>query len=161
MVNSIYAKAYKEVLEIIKYFSKEDYAKIPEEVIKFYEQNMDAGYSFKINLQKDLLGQNISQEASAVLLNLFYDYIATDEQKNKIKNILNLKLQQEEFEKRKKYNPNDLFKKSETYRCIKNKISENDSNIKLNNRKQLFWLKFKEFILPPLFRKLFTSKLYH
>ena len=65
-----------EVLEIIKYFSKEDYAKIPEEVIKFYEQNMDVGYSFKINLQKDLLGQNISQEASAVLLNLFYDYIA-------------------------------------------------------------------------------------
>ena len=31
MVNSTYAKAYTEVLEIIKYFSEEEYAKIPIE----------------------------------------------------------------------------------------------------------------------------------
>lgn len=33
IVNSTYAKAYTEVLEIIKYFSKEDYNKIPSKKI--------------------------------------------------------------------------------------------------------------------------------
>ena len=34
MINSTYAKVYREVLEIIKYFSKKDFDKIPEEKIK-------------------------------------------------------------------------------------------------------------------------------
>ena len=37
MINSRYAKAYTEVLEIIKYFPKEEFAKIPEEKIEFYK----------------------------------------------------------------------------------------------------------------------------
>ena len=49
MINIAYAKAYTEVLEIIKYFPKEEYAKIPEEKIEFYKNNMDKDYNFKIN----------------------------------------------------------------------------------------------------------------
>ena len=49
MNNSNYAKAYKEVLEIIKYFPKEEYNKIPNEKILFYQENMDKEYKFIIN----------------------------------------------------------------------------------------------------------------
>ena len=35
MTNS-YAKAYKEVLEILSHFSAEEYSKIPQEKINFY-----------------------------------------------------------------------------------------------------------------------------
>lgn len=35
MINSKYAKAYTEVLEIIKYFPQEEYDKIPKEKIAF------------------------------------------------------------------------------------------------------------------------------
>ena len=38
MVNSKYAKAYTEVLEIISYFPQEAYNKIPSEKINFYKQ---------------------------------------------------------------------------------------------------------------------------
>ena len=44
MVNSKYAKAYTEVLEIISYFPQEAYNKIPSEKINFYKQNMDKNY---------------------------------------------------------------------------------------------------------------------
>ena len=41
MINNTYAKAYTEVLEIIKYFPKEEYSKIPLKKIEFYKNNMD------------------------------------------------------------------------------------------------------------------------
>ena len=88
MINIAYAKAYTEVLEIIKYFPKEEYAKIPEEKIEFYKNNMDKDYNFKINPEIDLSEQSISPEANAIMINLFTDYYATEEQKIKIKNIL-------------------------------------------------------------------------
>lgn len=77
MVNSTYAKAYREVLEIIKHFSEEEYAKIPIEKIEFYKNNMDRNYNFTINPKIDLEKQSISKEANAIIVNLFRDYYAT------------------------------------------------------------------------------------
>ena len=92
MVNSKYAKAYTEVLEII-YFPQEAYNKIPSEKINFYKQNMDKNYIFRINPQIDLSEQNISAEANAIIVNLYTNYLATQEEKNKIKQILYLNQQ--------------------------------------------------------------------
>ena len=66
MINNTYAKAYTEILEIIKHFSEEDYSKIPEEKIEFYKKNMDVNYKFTINPEIDLSEQNISKEANAI-----------------------------------------------------------------------------------------------
>ena len=49
MMSNNYAKAYKELLEIIKHFPLEEYNKIPKEKIKFYEENMDKNYHCTIN----------------------------------------------------------------------------------------------------------------
>ena len=38
MINNIYAKAYKEVIEIIKYFPEKEYNKIPKEKIEYYKK---------------------------------------------------------------------------------------------------------------------------
>ena len=54
MINNIYAKAYTEVLEVLKYFPEEEYKKIPIEKINFYKRNMDKNYKFTINPEKDL-----------------------------------------------------------------------------------------------------------
>lgn len=109
MINSTYAKAYTEVLEIIKHFPEEEYAKIPVEKIEFYKNNMDKDYIFTINPEIDLDKQNISKEAKAIIVNLFRDYYATEEQKVKIKEILDLNQKKEEQEKREKYNPDYIF----------------------------------------------------
>ena len=111
MMSNNYAKAYKELLEIIKHFPLEEYNKIPKEKIKFYEENMDKNYNFTINPEIDLKVQNVSKEAGAILVTLFRDYFATEEQKQKIEELIILNEKKSEITKRKKYNPNNLFKK--------------------------------------------------
>lgn len=144
MVNSTYAKAYTEVLEIIKYFPEEEYAKIPIEKIEFYKNNMDRSYNFTINPEIDLAEQNISAEANAIIVNLFRDYYATEEQKVKIKEILELNDKKEEQEKRTKYNPDNLFKKADKQENGNNEVEESKKSI--IEYKETFFTKFKRFI---------------
>lgn len=144
MIKTSYAKAYTEVLEIIKYFPKEEYDKIPTEKIEFYENNMDQDYIFTINPELDLSEQNISPEANAIIINLFTDYFATEEQKSKIKNILEENSQKEELEKREKYNPDNIFKKD----IKEEKIEESSTNetVALVEYKESFFKKFINFM---------------
>jgi len=136
MINSTYAKAYTEVLEIIKYFPEEEYAKIPEEKIEFYKNNMDKDYVFSINPEIDLSEQNISPETNAIIINLFRDYFASETQKVKIKEILDLNQKREEEEKRQRYNPDDIFKK----------VNKNTDDTSLIEYKETFFTRFKNFI---------------
>lgn len=111
-MNNLYAKAYTEVLEIINHFSEDEYKKIPKEKIDFYEKHKDRKYDFKINPNIDLAEQNISRKANAILVSLFRDYFATAKQKEILKNLL--QQNQEKLEKQKylKYNPDNIFNKS-------------------------------------------------
>lgn len=111
MINNSYARAYSEVLEILKYIPQREYVKIPKEKIKFYKDNMDKNYIFKFDPETDLSRQNISPQANAVLVNLYKDYLATEKQKVKIKEILDLNQKRKEKEKSKKYNSDNMFKK--------------------------------------------------
>jgi len=148
MINTIYAKAYTEVLEIIKYFPQEEYNKIPKEKIEFYENNMDKGYVFSINPKIDLSEQSISSEANAIIVNLFRDYFATEEQKIKVEKMLEINQKKEEEEKREKYNPDDLFKNKRREQAVKTnaETAENDSNVALVEYKESFFTRFKNFI---------------
>ena len=139
--NSNYAKAYKEVLEIIKYFPTEEVTKIPDEKIEFYKANMDNTYEFTINPEIDLSEQNISKEANAIIVALFQDYFATEEQKEKINEILKFNEKKAEQEKRDLYNPTDLFKNRKN-------IEQTDvQETALVEYKEKFFMKFKNFII--------------
>ena len=147
MINDVYSRAYTEVLEIIKYFPKEEYAKIPEEKIEFYKKNMDKDYVFIINPQIDLSEQNVSPEANAIIVNLFRDYFATEEQKVIIKEILDFNQKKEEQEKREKYNPDDIFKNANKAQNTAMEMPENNTNTALVEYRESFFIKFKNFIL--------------
>ena len=110
MVNSKYAKAYTEVLKILSYFPEDEYNKIPKEKIEFYKENMDKDYKFTINPEIDLAQQNVSKEAGAIIVILFRDYYATEEQKEQLEELIKLNEKKSEIQKREKYNPDDLFK---------------------------------------------------
>ena len=51
-MEDFYPKAYKEVIEILKYLPEEDVKKIPEEMINMFEKNMDKEYKYTINKNK-------------------------------------------------------------------------------------------------------------
>lgn len=111
-MNNLYAKAYTEVLEIINHFSEDEYKKIPKEKIDYYEKHKDRKYDFKINPNIDLAEQNISRKANAILVSLFRDYFATAKQKEILKNLLQQNQEKLEKEKYLKYNPDNIFNKS-------------------------------------------------
>ena len=97
MADIQYANAYTEVLDILKYISKEDYEKIPKSKIKVFEENSNKNYSFKYDENKTLDEQNVSEIAKAIIAILFRDYWATKEQRYVI-----IKKQQEIKEKKQK-----------------------------------------------------------
>ena len=81
MADIQYANAYTEVLDILKYISKEDYEKIPKSKIKVFEENSNKNYSFTYDESKTLEEQNVSEITKAIIAILFRDYWATKEQR--------------------------------------------------------------------------------
>lgn len=103
-------KTYNEVLAVLNCFPAEEYNRIPKDKIEFFENNKDQNCYFNINPLIDLSKQNISKEANVIILKLFEDYFATEEQNNKVKSILEYNQNIRDQEKRKKYHPDNLFK---------------------------------------------------
>ena len=112
MTNVTYNMAYAEVLEILKYLPESELRKIPQDEIKFLENNMDKNYKFAIDPEKALEEQNISRKANAILVVYFKKYFTNDVQKQKLNEILTRNQQIVENEARKKYNPEDIFRKN-------------------------------------------------
>lgn len=104
-----FPKAYKEVLEILRYLPKESVEKIPQNLIEMFKEKMDNTYEFEIDINKDFQEQELLEETKAILANIYRDYLATPEVKANIEAKERHQMQILEEEKRKKYNP-DVFK---------------------------------------------------
>ena len=74
---------------------------------------MDDKYDFKIDISKSFEEQDIFEETKAILANIFRDYWATPEQKERILEKERNDREIEENIKREKYNPDNLFKKKQ------------------------------------------------
>lgn len=122
-MNEIYANAYQEVIEVLKYTKKEDLLKIPKFKIDMYKKYMNKNNNFKIDKTKPLEEQNISNEAKAILANLYKDYWATDYEKQRIEAKENYDLEQIAKEK---YSVDNLFKKKE---IKQENVSNNETSI--------------------------------
>ena len=110
MIDLEYKIACTEVLEILKYISKEDYDKIPKDIIEAMEKNKEKEHKFKYNIRKPFNDQNITKKSKTILAIFFRDYWATEKQREMI--LLKEKSDREKAEqsKREKYNPDDIFK---------------------------------------------------
>ena len=140
MIKENYARAYTEVLEMLKYLPYEELNRIPKEKIDFFERNKDKSYKFNISLEKPLAEQNISIEANSVIITLFRDYFATDTQRAKLKNILEQNEMKYQEELREKYNPDNIFKKCNQKNEINENIIQNENS--LVEYKETFFRRF-------------------
>ncbi len=112
MVDNKYAIAYSEILEILKHIPMEDYNKIPKEKLELFEANANNDYTFNYDPNKTLQEQNVSKITQGIIILLFRDYWATEIQRNKIIAKQNYDRMKLEEKKKKKYNPDNLFKSS-------------------------------------------------
>lgn len=113
-----YAKAYKEVIEILKYMPKDSVNKIPTDLLDTFKKNMDKNYEFKVDISKNLEEQNILEETRAIFANIYRDYWATPYEKDIIQRKEKFDRQKNEGNKKSKYNYDDLFKKRNNESCI-------------------------------------------
>ena len=105
-----YSKAYKEIIEILKYVPEESVNKIPQEMRKMFEMEQSETYNFQIDTKRSFEEQELLEETKAILANIYRDYWATDYQKAKIVQKENQDREELEKQKIEKYNPNDIFK---------------------------------------------------
>lgn len=126
MVDIKHANAYSEVLEILNYISIQDYNKIPKEKIEVFEKLSNKEYKFSYNPNISLDENNVSNITKTIIAILFRDYWATTIQREKIIAKQNYDRAILEEEKRKIYNPDNLFKKHDQENKIEEDIMENE-----------------------------------
>lgn len=105
-----YPKAYKEVLEVLKYLTRESVNKIPKEILSTFEQFKDNNYEFEIKDNYDLTSPKLMDETKAIFVNLYRDYWATETEKLRIIKLQKNLIMEMEREKCQKYNWKNIFK---------------------------------------------------
>lgn len=139
-----YPKAYKEIVEILKYVPEENVNKIPKEIRDMFEAKQDKDYNFKIDTEKSFDEQILLEETKAILANIFRDYWATPYQRDRILAKERYDKKKEEEEKEKKYNPNDLFKNDD--KIIQENKQEQINNLPIEIKKEKFYQKLIKLI---------------
>ena len=151
VINSKYAHACTEVLEIIKSLPEEELSKIPSEKIAFYEKNKDINYNFTYNEDIPFDEQNISIEALAIIITLFRDYFTTDIQKTILKNML----LRNDFDRQKalkeKYNPDNIFS-NKLQKNMDEQIKNENLQLAINDNRN-FFIKIITYVKKFLLRK--------
>ena len=101
--------AYTEVYTILQDLEEEEYKKIPPEIIETIKANRNEEYRYELNEELELKDHPMLPETKAILFNLFRDYLATPEQKQKIIKMQNEEIRKNELQKQKRYST-DVFK---------------------------------------------------
>ncbi len=133
--------SYTEVYTILQDLDDEEYNKIPPVLIKTLEENMNKDYEYEIDDDLELKDHKMLPETKAILFNLFRDYLATSEQKQKIIKMQNEERAKNELKKQQKYET-DIFK---------NKKVEQQTNA-IQEEKSL--IKYKENIFQKIINKI-------
>ena len=121
-----YASELKEVYMIINTLEDDDYNKIPKITIQAIEENMNEDYEYEIDENIKLEDNPMLEGTKEILFNLYRDYLATEEQKQKIINMQKEDRLKLENNKEELYDL-DVFKNKSI------KFKENNNEIK--NRK--------------------------
>ncbi len=140
--DQMYACAYKEVLIILSLLSEEDWNKIPKSRKDFYFDNMDKDYKFEIDLSKNNKQIKLLKTTEAILANIYKEYLADENEKRDIEIREKEEFDEIEEEKRKKYNPDDIFKKIDN----NNLENELNRNLPAEVKKLKFYEKIFNFI---------------
>lgn len=82
-----YAKSLAEVEEILKHLDRENYNKIPNEILEYININKDKKYIWKYDNSKKLKEQDVCDETIAILSYINMEYLLNEEQKEYLSRI--------------------------------------------------------------------------
>ena len=102
--------AYTEVYTILQALNEKECNKIPLDIIEAIRENRNTAHKFKLDGNLELEKQVMLPQTKAILFNIFRDYLATPEQKEKIKKMQNEERRKNEIKK------TEMYKKLEAYK---------------------------------------------
>ena len=150
-----YSKCLVQVDEILNYLNPEELKKIPENVRKTIKDDKDKNYEWKYDEGKKLEEQNLNRKSIAILSYLNMEYLLNDEQRKLMEQIHRVNEQKQEEEKRKQYNPENIFenksniKEDKTVQVASNESTSKESKESKNlamTKKDRWYNKIKLYI---------------
>jgi len=140
----------KEVLTILAFFNENLIERIPAKVFKNLSKlAADSKLDFYIDKEKDLDEEDISEESKDLISLIYYDYIASEDEKNEIAKLWNQNEYKYQEYLKEIYNSDNLFKNKK----IENKEVLNECNAMVKYKENLF-----KKIMEKL-KSMFTKKL--
>lgn len=109
--NAKYKRAYTELNEIIKELSKAELEKIPSELIRNIETNIDKEYKWEYDKSKALLDQNLMPETKALIVEIYEKYLCPENEKEFWKEYDKICINKIEEQKGVMYKYKNIFKK--------------------------------------------------
>ena len=141
--NFLYKKACVELNEILNSLSEEQKSQIPENFKYNLIKNMDKNYKFSLDNSKGIFEQEIMIETEALLVEVYEKYLAPKEEKELWNKYNKICLNKIEEAKRKKYNPDDIFKKQ----TLKIEVNLNNNKIEaIVEYKESIFKKIKDLV---------------
>lgn len=86
-MNEELSKRFTEVYEVLKCMSKQEYDKIPSDIIEYIRNNKDNEYIWNIDKTKKLYEQNLNIDTVAILSYINMEYLVNEEQKLYLKEL--------------------------------------------------------------------------
>ena len=120
-----YKNALVEVEAVLNCIETEVYNKIPKDIINAIEKNKNKDYKYYYNEKLDYEKWNLSNEAKALLYNIYKDYIATEKEKDYFKKREKFETYKLEKQKSLRYYSHDIFENKNQQDV--NKDLKNDS----------------------------------
>ena len=129
------SKAYAEVYSILNFVDEYYVNKISSKFIEYIYHKKDDNYIPNIDMSIPLEEQELQEDTVNILAMIKYKYwCETEEEKQKLIDILNKNEEKYQLELREKYNPENIFKKPEVE-------SQNQENMAVVKYKESFFKK--------------------
>lgn len=113
MITNEFAEASAEINEILGYLPKEYVEKIPDKLREFFNKVKKVDYVSKIDPYKQLDEQELKPKTKTLLTVIYRNYWCNEEEREELDKILIENDKKYEEELRKRYNPDNIFKKKE------------------------------------------------
>ncbi len=105
-MSNIDAKAYSELFEIINLLDESEKNKIPTKIYENIKSQKSKEYINQYNTLDDINENNIEEKTAILLTSLYLDYIANEEEKKEVEDVL----KENEKQLSEKYSTENMFK---------------------------------------------------
>ena len=113
MVSIELSEAAVEFNCILEYTEEKLKKRIPQKFLDFLKEIQSNTYKFEYDKNKRLSEQNLKPKTRGLIALVYKDYICDEDEKKEYLRIIQEKIMQKEVDKRKKYNPDNIFKNKE------------------------------------------------